>query len=139
MLEQIVSSVNDIVWSPALIVLLIGAGLYFSFRTRFVQVRKVRQMCRLLFKGGASDENPSGGAKGISSFQAFCVALSGRVGTGNIVGVATAIAMGGPGAVFWMWVIAFFGASTAFIESTLAQMYKFPHNGQWCGGPFSYN
>ena len=138
MLEQIVSSVNDIVWSPALIVLLIGAGLYFSFRTRFIQVRKVRQMCRLLFKGGASNEDPSGGAKGISSFQAFCVALSGRVGTGNIVGVATAIAMGGPGAVFWMWIIAFFGASTAFIESTLAQMYKFPHNGQWRGGPFSY-
>ena len=76
--------------------------------------------------------------KGISSFEAFCIALSGRVGTGNIVGVATAIAFGGPGAVFWMWVVAFFGASTAFVESTLAQIYKFPHSSGYRGGPFSF-
>ena len=75
---------------------------------------------------------------GISSFQAFCLALSGRVGTGNIVGVATAIAFGGPGAVFWMWVVAFFGASTAFVESTLAQIYKFRHQSGYRGGPFSF-
>ena len=75
---------------------------------------------------------------GISSFQAFCLALSGRVGTGNIVGVATAIAFGGPGAVFWMWVVAFFGASTAFVESTLAQIYKFRHESGYRGGPFSF-
>ena len=79
-----------------------------------------------------------GSEQGISSFEAFCIALSGRVGTGNIVGVATAIAFGGPGAVFWMWVVAFFGASTAFVESTLSQIYKFRHSSGFRGGPFSF-
>ena len=101
MLDKIVNTLNGIVWNPALVVLLIGAGLYFSFRTRFVQVRRFSTMLKLLFKGNADRRN------GISSFEAFCLALSGRVGTGNIVGVATAIAFGGPGAVFWMWVVAF--------------------------------
>ena len=131
MLERIVSTVNDIVWSPALVILLIAAGLYFTVRTRFVQIRRLKLMVKLLFS-----RSPK--AKGVSSFQAFCMALSGRVGTGNIVGVATAIAMGGPGAIFWMWVIAFFGASTAFVESTLAQIYKFPHHTGWRGGPTTY-
>ena len=136
MFEKIVSIVNDIVWSPALVVLLVGAGLYFSVRTRFVQVRRIGLMVKSLFAPAHKDE--SGAQKGISSFQAFCVALSGRVGTGNIVGVATAIALGGPGAVFWMWIIAFLGASTAFVESTLGQMYKFPHATGYRGGPFCY-
>ena len=131
MLERIVSSVNSFVWNPALVVLLIAAGLYFSVRTRFVQVRRFGLMLRSLF---SKKED----GKGISSFEAFCIALSGRVGTGNIVGVATAIAFGGPGAVFWMWVVAFFGASTAFVESTLAQIYKFPHSSGYRGGPFSF-
>ena len=131
MLEKIVSEINAIVWNPALVVLLIAAGLYFSVRTRFVQVRKFSTMLRSLFSKKA-------GSQGISSFEAFCLALSGRVGTGNIVGVATAIAFGGPGAVFWMWVVAFFGASTAFVESTLAQLYKFPHRSGYRGGPFSF-
>jgi len=131
MLENIVSKINGIVWNPALVVLLIVAGLYFSFRTRFVQVRKFSTMLRSLF---SKKDN----AQGLSSFQAFCIALSGRVGTGNIVGVATAIAFGGPGAVFWMWMVAFFGASTAFVESTLAQIYKFPHSSGFRGGPFSF-
>ena len=136
MLEKIVSAVNDIVWSPALVVLLVGAGIYFSIRTRFVQVRRFGLMVHSLFapKHKGDDE----GKNGISSFEAFCVALSGRVGTGNIVGVATAIALGGPGAVFWMWIIAFFGASTAFVESTLAQKYKFQHESGYRGGPASY-
>ena len=136
MLDKIVSAVNDIVWSPALVVLLVGAGIYFSIRTRFVQVRRFGLMVRSLFasKHKGDDE----GKNGISSFEAFCVALSGRVGTGNIVGVATAIALGGPGAVFWMWIIAFFGASTAFVESTLAQKYKFQHESGYRGGPASY-
>ena len=134
MFAKTVSAVNDIVWSPLLVVLLIFAGLYFSFRTRFVQVRRFGLMIRSLFAGGRKD----GKKKGISSFEAFCVALSGRVGTGNIVGVATAIALGGPGAVFWMWIIAFFGASTAFVESTLAQLYKFPHKTGFRGGPANY-
>lgn len=136
MFEKIVSLVNDIIWSPALVVLLVGAGIYFSIRTRFVQVRRLGLMVRSLFAPAETGED--GKKKGISSFEAFCVALSGRVGTGNIVGVATAIAMGGPGAVFWMWLIAFFGASTAFVESTLAQKYKFNHAGVNRGGPSCY-
>ena len=135
MIEKIVSTLNDIVWSPALVVLLVGAGLYFSIRTRFVQVRRFGLMIKSLF--AQKEEDQEGGKHGISSFEAFCVALSGRVGTGNIVGVATAIALGGPGAVFWMWLIAFFGASTAFVESTLAQKYKFHHNTGFRGGPAS--
>ena len=131
MFEKIVSSINDIVWNPGLVVLLLAAGLFFSFRTRLVQVRRFGLMLRSLFSKRA-------GNNGVSSFEAFCIALSGRVGTGNIVGVATAIAFGGPGAVFWMWVVAFFGASTAFVESTLAQIYKFKHHSGYRGGPFSF-
>lgn len=131
-MEKFVSTLNDIVWNPGLVVLLLLAGLYFSVRTRLVQVRRFRLMLRSLFGKKKKDGN------GISSFEAFCIALSGRVGTGNIVGVATAIAFGGPGAVFWMWVVAFFGASTAFVESTLSQIYKFPHATGYRGGPFSF-
>ena len=134
MLEKIVSFVNDIVWSPALVVLLVGAGIYFTIRTRFVQLRRIGLMARLLFRKREKGSEK----KGVSSFEAFCIALSGRVGTGNIVGVATAIALGGPGAIFWMWIIAFFGASTAFVESTLAQKYKFSHETGFRGGPACY-
>ena len=134
MLEKIVSSINSVVWSPALVILLVGAGLYFSLRTRFVQLRRIGLMARLLFR--KRDKNAE--KKGVSSFEAFCIALSGRVGTGNIVGVATAIALGGPGAIFWMWIIAFFGASTAFVESTLAQLFKFSHSSGFRGGPACY-
>ena len=131
-MNNIVSTINNIVWNPGLVVLLLLAGLYFSVRTRMVQVRCFGLMFRSLFgKRKGSDQ-------GISSFEAFCIALSGRVGTGNIVGVATAIAFGGPGAVFWMWVVAFFGASTAFVESTLSQIYKFRHSSGFRGGPFSF-
>lgn len=133
MFEKIVSVLNGIVWSPALVVLLVGAGLYFSVRTRFVQVRRFGLMIRSLF--AKAETKQDGSKRGISSFEAFCGALSGRVGTGNIVGVATAIALGGPGAIFWMWVIAFFGASTAFVESTLAQQYKFHHASGYRGSP----
>ncbi len=128
---ELLKEINAVIWSPALEVLLVLAGLYFSIGTRFVQFRRLRTMLRIL--------RPSRtGKDGISSFQAFCLSLSGRVGTGNIVGVATAIAIGGPGAVFWMWVVAILGASTAFVEATLAQLYKFKHDGIWRGGPFSY-
>ena len=135
MFEKIVSAINDIVWSPLLVILLIFAGLFFSYKTGFVQVRRLGLLVKSLFASGASNKEEK---KGISSFEAFCVALSGRVGTGNIVGVATAIALGGPGAVFWMWIIAFFGASTAFMESTLAQIYKFRHDTLYRGGPSTY-
>ena len=134
-MKEIVNFINNIIWSPPLVVLLVCAGLYFSIRTRFVQVRRFGHMFRVLFPKRESRKKDR---EGLSSFEAFCVALSGRVGTGNIVGVATAIAIGGPGAIFWMWVVAFLGASTAFVESTLAQIYKFKHNGIWRGGPFAY-
>ena len=99
--------------------------------TRFVQIRHFSEMWRLLLSGKSS-------SKGISSFQALAVSLSGRVGTGNIAGVAAAIGFGGPGAVFWMWVVAFFGAATAYAESTLAQIYKEEDNGEFRGGPAYY-
>ncbi len=134
MFEKIVSTVNNVIWSPALVVLLVGAGLYFSTRTRFVQLRRIGLMARLLFR--KRDKNSE--KQGVSSFEAFCIALSGRVGTGNIVGVATAIALGGPGSIFWMWIIAFFGASTAYVESTLAQIFKFSHPTGFRGGPATY-
>lgn len=130
--EQIIATISGLLWSPALIVLCLGAGLYFSIRTRFVQVRRFGTMCRLLFSTDKTQKT------GISSFQAFAMALSGRVGTGNIVGVATAIGYGGPGAIVWMWIIAFLGAGSAFTEATLAQIYKEEHNGQFRGGPSYY-
>lgn len=130
-MQELVNSLNDIIWSPALIYLCLGAGLFFSVITRFVQVRHFREMWRLLLSGKASD-------KGISSFQALAVSLSGRVGTGNIAGVGAAIGFGGPGAVFWMWVVAFFGAATAYIESTNGQIFKEEHDGIYRGGPAYY-
>ena len=130
-MEQFVKAINDVVWSDALVVLCIGAGVYFSFATGFLQVRYLKDMVKLLFGGGSS-------AKGVSSFQAFALALSGRIGTGNIAGVATAIAMGGPGAVFWMWLIAFLGSASAYVEATLGQIYKEVKDGQYRGGPAFY-
>lgn len=130
-MEEIVGLINDIVWSNALIVLCLGTGLYFSLRTRFLQLRHIKEMFRLLFDGESSES-------GVSSFQALSMSLAGRVGTGNIAGVATAIAFGGPGAMFWMWLVAFLGASTAFVEATLAQIYKEKHLGEFRGGPAFY-
>ena len=130
-MEEVVGVLNDIVWSNALIYLCLGTGLYFSIRTRFLQVRHIKEMGKLLFDGESTDS-------GVSSFQALAMSLAGRVGTGNIAGVATAIAFGGPGAMFWMWMVAFLGASTAFVEATLAQIYKEKHLGQFRGGPAFY-
>jgi len=130
--EAIIGAVNDLIWSRALIGLCLGIGLYFSIRTRFMQVRGFREMIVLMFRGEKS-------ASGVSAFQALAMSLSGRVGIGNIAGVATAIAYGGPGAVFWMWTVAFLGASTAYVESTLAQIYKEKDDhGQYRGGPAYY-
>lgn len=130
-MAQMVDALNGIIWSPALIYLCLGIGLYFSLKTRFLQVRHIKAMVMLLFGGKSSNE-------GITSFQAFALAVAGRVGTGNIAGVATAIAMGGPGAVFWMWMIAFLGASSAYVESVLAQVYKVEIDGEYRGGPSYY-
>ena len=132
LMEAVVAWLNGIIWGPALIVLCLGLGLYFSVRTRFMQVRGLPEMIRLMVNNKAS-------AAGVSSFQALAMSLAGRVGTGNIAGVATAIAFGGPGAVFWMWVMAFLGASTSYVECTLAQIYKEKDdNGQFRGGPAYY-
>jgi len=130
-MSEFISTVNGYVWSSALVWLCLGAGLFFSLMTRFVQVRQIPEMVRLIFSGRES-------AQGISTFQALAVSLSGRVGTGNIAGVAAAIGFGGPGAVFWMWVVAFLGASTAYVESTLGQIYKEVDDGQYRGGPAFY-
>ncbi len=130
-MEQIVTSINNVLWSQWVIYTILGIGLIFSILTRFLQVRLIKDMVKLMFQGKSSEA-------GVSSFQALSIALSGRVGTGNIAGVATAIAFGGPGAIFWMWAIAFIGASSAFIESTLAQIYKVKQDGQYRGGPAYY-
>jgi AGCS family alanine or glycine:cation symporter len=130
-MEQIIHSINDLIWSNALIILCLGAGIYFSVVTRFLQIRYFKEMIKLLFSGKSS-------AQGVSSFQAFALALSGRIGTGNIAGVATAIAMGGPGSLFWMWVIAFLGAASAYIEATLGQIFKEVKDEQYRGGPAYY-
>lgn len=130
-MREIIGHVNNIVWSDALVYLCLATGVYFTFRFGVPQIRYLKEMVKLLFSGGSS-------SKGISSFQAFALAISGRVGTGNIAGVATAIAMGGPGAVFWMWVIAFLGSSSAIVEATLGQMYKEVKGGQYRGGPAFY-
>lgn len=130
-MQELVDFLNGIIWSPALIGLCLAAGLFFSILTRFAQVRHFGEMLRLISSGRDS-------ARGISSFQALTVSLSGRVGTGNIAGVAAAIGFGGPGAVFWMWVVAFFGAATAYIEATLAQIYKEVQDGEYRGGPAYY-
>ena len=127
-----INTINSWVWSPALVGLCLLSALYYSLRTRFVQLRRIGEMCRLLFSTDRAQKT------GITSFQAFAMALSGRVGTGNIVGVATAIGFGGPGAIVWMWIIAFFGAGSAFVEATLAQIFKENHNGQLRGGPAYY-
>lgn len=130
-LQKLVDLVNSYVWSAPLVLLCLGAGVWFSVRTRFLQLRLIPDMVRQLFRGQAS-------RSGVSSFQGFAMALGGRVGTGNIAGVATAIAMGGPGALFWMWAIAFLGAGSAYIEAALAQVWKEKIGGVYRGGPSYY-
>lgn len=129
--EEIVRWLNSVIWSDALIYLLLLTGIYFSIRMRFFQVGMLKDMVRQMLKGNTS-------SAGISSFQALAVSLSGRVGTGNIAGVATAIFIGGPGAIFWMWAVAFLGSSSAFIESTLGQIYKRKEKEEYRGGPAFY-
>jgi AGCS family alanine or glycine:cation symporter len=132
-LNEFVGAVNGVLWTHVLVYLLIIAGLWFTFRLGFLQFRSFGHMFSLLRTSRGSD------GSGISSFQALCTSLSARVGTGNLAGVAIAISLGGPGAVFWMWVIALLGMATAFAESTLAQVYKVrDRNGEFRGGPAYY-
>ena len=134
-LNSIITSVNDVIWSYILIFCLVGLGIWFTLKTGFVQLKMLPEMLRVISEGAGKMTKE----KEISPFQAFCVSTASRVGVGNIAGVAIAIVTGGPGAVFWMWVIAFFGCATGFVESTLAQIYKIPMgNGSFLGGPAYY-
>lgn len=130
-----INEINDILWTYILIIMLLGCAVWFSIRTRFVQFRMLREMIILLSESAGKGKQ---GEKHVSSFQAFAITIASRVGTGNLAGVATAIAIGGPGAVFWMWAIALLGASSAFIESTLAQLYKIRGKDSFVGGPAYY-
>lgn len=134
-MNEVINQLNDALWGYVLIAALLGCGLWFTWRTHFVQFRMLGEMLRLLTDASV----PQGqGRKHVSSFQAFAVSIATRVGTGNLAGVATAIAVGGPGAVFWMWVIALVGAATGFVESTLGQLYKQRHEESFIGGPAYY-
>jgi len=134
-LNKLILLVNDFIWSYILIALLIVIGLYFTFRTKFVQFGNIKEMFKLLGEGPSSKDKSK---HEVSSFQAFCIGTASRVGTGNLAGVASAIAIGGPGAVFWMWLIAIIGSASAFIESTLAQIYKVKDGNSFRGGPAYY-
>ena len=141
-MNELITHINDAIWGYVLIGVLVTCGLWFTWKTKGVQFRMIGEMFRLLTDSATSgtselsDKNAN--HKHISSFQAFAVSVATRVGTGNLAGVATAIAIGGPGAVFWMWTIALLGSATAFIESTLGQLFKQRHKDSFIGGPAYY-
>lgn len=130
---SVVDTGNGLLWGSVLIYLLIGLGLYFTVRSGFIQFRNFGHMFKLMA------DSRNGASGGISSFQAFSTSLAARVGTGNMAGVAVALYLGGPGAIFWMWLTALVGMATSFVESTLAQAYKVNHNDKtYRGGPAYY-
>lgn len=133
--NDILTKINDVMYTYILVILLVGAGIYFTIRTKGVQFRLLGDGIKSMLEKTEKTEN---GEKKVSSFQALMISTASRVGTGNIAGIATAIAAGGPGAVFWMWVMAVIGGASAFIESTLAQVYKVKEGGQYRGGPSYY-
>lgn len=137
-LEEVLKNIDGIVWGPPLLILLVGTGIYFTFKLNFIQMFKLPLAIKYLFLN--DDDKSDNEAKGeVSSFAALCTALSATIGTGNIVGVATAIATGGPGALFWMWVAAFFGMATKYAEGVLAIKYReVDENGEMYGGPMYY-
>ena len=139
---ELIEQVNNVLWGYVLIAALVACGLWFTWKTRFAQFRMIGEMLRLLTDSATSGtsglQDKHVGHRHISSFQAFAVSVATRVGTGNLAGVATAIAIGGPGAVFWMWVIALIGSATAFVESTLGQLFKKRHKESFIGGPAYY-
>ena len=138
---EIINTLNDWLWTYLMVALLLGAALFFTLATRGIQFTMIPQMIKLLFESSKKHENPKDHIekkRTVSSFQAFAVSLASRVGTGNIAGVAIAISMGGPGAIFWMWVVALIGSANAFIESTLAQLFKIQGKKSFQGGPAYY-
>lgn len=134
MFNNLLASLNDFLYSYILIFLLVAAGIYFSIRTKFVQFRLIGDAIKALKEKAENNDN----GKSVSSFQALMISTASRVGTGNIAGIATAIIAGGPGAVFWMWVMAIVGGASAFVESTLAQVYKVKDGKEFRGGPSYY-
>ena len=144
-MNDLITHINDALWGYLLVAALVACGLWFTWKTRGVQFRMIGEMLRLLGDSTRPPDTSSAKApsastahRHISSFQAFAVSVATRVGTGNLAGVATAIAIGGPGAVFWMWVIALIGAATAFVESTLGQLFKQRQRDSFVGGPAYY-
>ncbi|SHI15240.1 alanine/glycine:cation symporter family protein [Sporanaerobacter acetigenes] len=135
--EGIIKTVNDYLWGYILIFLLVGTGIYFSIKLRFPQIRQINRGMKQVF-GGIFKKGEKADKDGMTSFQALATAIAAQVGTGNLAGVATAIASGGPGAIFWMWISAFFGMSTIFAEAVLAQIYKEKIDGEITGGPAYY-
>ena len=136
LIQNIIDTANNLLWSYIMIAALLACAVYFTIRSRFVQFRMIGEMFRQLVS--ASERHLDDGTRHISPLQAFLVSLASRVGTGNLAGVATAIAVGGPGAVFWMWIIAIIGAANAFVESNLAQLYKQKEKDSYIGGPAYY-
>ena len=137
-LASILTEIDDVLYTWLLIYLLAGSGIYFTVCTRFVQIRRFKDALRCMMEKKEGDKGVSSGDKGVSSFQALMIATASRVGTGNMAGVATAIILGGPGAAFWMWLMAVLGSASAFIESTLAQIYKKKEGDSFKGGPAYY-
>jgi len=133
--NDVLTKLNDFMYTYVLIIMLMGTGIYFTIRTRCVQFRLLKDGLKSMVE---RSEKGVEGKRGVSSFQALMISTASRVGTGNIAGIATAIATGGPGAVFWMWIMALIGGASAFIESTLAQVYKVKEKGQFRGGPSYY-
>ncbi len=134
---SLVSSANGIMWNSLLLIILCGTGIYYTIRLRFIQVRKFGESCRLVFSN-IKLKGEKGKHGEMSSFQALATAIAAQVGTGNLTGAATALIGGGPGAIFWMWLSAFFGMATIYAEATLAQKFKVVENGETNGGPVYY-
>ena len=130
-MAEILTKINDIAWSMPLVVLVVGAGIYFSVRMKFPQFRYIKEMIRIMGSGGDSEQ-------GLSPLKTFIFTAARSVGVGNIAGMATALFMGGPGAIFWLWVLALVGASVALIEAILAQTFRVKVLGEYRGGPAYY-
>ncbi|WP_088000717.1 alanine/glycine:cation symporter family protein [Gottfriedia solisilvae] len=134
-MTEFISVLNDYLWAKLIVIFLVAIGLFLTVYLGFLQIRFFPEMVRLL---GDGRKNKDKDKKTVSSLQAFMIGMAARIGTGNIAGVATAVALGGPGAVFWMWLIALIGSASAFVESTLAQVYKVKDGDSWRGGPAYY-
>ncbi|MFP3123872.1 alanine:cation symporter family protein [Ectobacillus funiculus] len=134
-MTELIAIINDYLWAKLIVIFLVAIGLFLTVNLGFLQIRFFPEMIRLLWGSGKNKDTDK---KTVSSLQAFMIGMAARIGTGNIAGVATAVALGGPGAVFWMWLIALIGAASAFVESTLAQVYKVKDGNSWRGGPAYY-